>query len=291
MKAALNGILVCLSLTICYCSFAQSSGCAIVDSMVVDVTNNNNGTYDYTFHVYIKGNANAQSVSNTIYSVNDTAVSASCEATTLTQKKVTYGPYTYSYLDSFYLNWKGYKNANCVGTSCDSLLFASLPVQWLSIGCEYSNGSITLIWEVGSEESNRGFDIQWFNGTVWESIGWVDGRGTAFSSYKYHYSFKAMYSGYVRIRQIDFNGNISFSNTVLCCSPKDDLSMSIVNAGESIQFNSHLMTLRVYNSMGVLVSEACQVSSMDLSSLAPDIYIFSASTSSFSKVFKYNKLK
>ena len=90
-----------------------------------------------------------------------------------------------------------------------------LPVTFISFKAEI-NGDVVLVkWATASEENNAGFEVERSaDGKTFEKIGQVTGKGT--SSQTNVYSFTDKYPlpnvSYYRLRQIDENGDFSFSS-------------------------------------------------------------------------------
>ena len=96
---------------------------------------------------------------------------------------------------------------------------APLPVELTSFTASIAGKSVTLKWITASEINNHGFEIQ--RSTLdneWVTVGFKEGNGT--SSEQNNYSFTdniphlSAYKISYRLKQIDFNGNYSFSNAV-----------------------------------------------------------------------------
>lgn len=94
----------------------------------------------------------------------------------------------------------------------------SFPVEWLSFDAEALEGYRSLLtWTTGSEENNSGFEIERaFAGDAtlnWEALGFVDGAGTSSTPTAYRFVDPVPFTGenLYRIRQVDFNGEYSYS--------------------------------------------------------------------------------
>jgi hypothetical protein len=92
-----------------------------------------------------------------------------------------------------------------------------LPVGLIGFSAQPDNGRTVLRWKTASETNNAGFDIQRsFNMSVWETIGFVPGKGTTFELTSYAYSDENPLVGvnYYRLRQLNFDGTAAFSPVV-----------------------------------------------------------------------------
>jgi len=98
-----------------------------------------------------------------------------------------------------------------------------LPVELKLFKGEVTNHVNILYWETFSEQNNRGFEIQCLIEGNWEKIGFVEGIGDSFSEKKYSFQDRNRKYGqtYYRLKQIDFNGNFTYSDVI---SLKNDIS-------------------------------------------------------------------
>jgi hypothetical protein len=92
-----------------------------------------------------------------------------------------------------------------------------VPVELVSFSASLIGSTVNLNWATATELNNSGFEIQRKSANSnWEKIGFVEGNGT--TSEKHTYSFSDNYSGQgtvsYRLKQIDFDGSISYSNVV-----------------------------------------------------------------------------
>jgi len=91
------------------------------------------------------------------------------------------------------------------------VLTGVVPVELTSFTGSISNGIVNLQWQTASEKNNKGFEVQRKIGTKWETISFVNGRGTSSEINKYSYTdnlSKLSVAGNVsyRLRQVDFDG-------------------------------------------------------------------------------------
>ncbi|MEO1257369.1 MAG: T9SS type A sorting domain-containing protein [Bacteroidota bacterium] len=96
--------------------------------------------------------------------------------------------------------------------------FASpLPVEMASFKAEEQAGAVRLTWLVQSEVNNEGFDVQRSsNGSEWQALDFVDGRGTTDLEKEYHFTDPNPFYGtnYYRLMQRDFDGGSEYSKVV-----------------------------------------------------------------------------
>ena len=92
---------------------------------------------------------------------------------------------------------------------------AVFPVEMLSFNARPFSGYVLLDWQTATEKNNEGFDIQRStDGKTWETIGFVQGRGTTQTPQSYAYTDEAPLAGtsYYRLKQVDYNGAFEYSN-------------------------------------------------------------------------------
>jgi hypothetical protein len=110
-----------------------------------------------------------------------------------------------------------------------------LPVTWLSFNANRINNSSTLLeWSTASEISNKGFEVERsFDGVNFSSIGFVKGNGTksTVSPYQFidddNHLITSQAFTYYRLKQIDYNGEFSYSVTKAIQSFKDISTITI----------------------------------------------------------------
>ena len=109
-------------------------------------------------------------------------------------------------------------NTGCLDTLCGGN--TSFPVEWISFDVKKDEQDAVLEWAVGSELNNDYFEVERsLDGYRFESIGFVEGKGT--TNLSSDYSFRdvevTQYARpvlYYRLRQVDTDGSFVFSHTV-----------------------------------------------------------------------------
>lgn len=92
-----------------------------------------------------------------------------------------------------------------------------LSVEWSSFTAISNASHVELIWETCCEVNNAGFEIERKqSATEWQTIGFVQGRGTTSEVQRYSFIDNAAPTGTVlyRLKQIDFDGVFSYSPIV-----------------------------------------------------------------------------
>lgn len=90
-----------------------------------------------------------------------------------------------------------------------------LPVELLTFTANVSGNSVILNWSTASELNNRGFEIE-RKKLDWESIGFVEGRGTTTEQRDYSFVDENLSSGkyQYRLKQLDFDGSYIYSSSI-----------------------------------------------------------------------------
>ncbi len=90
-----------------------------------------------------------------------------------------------------------------------------VPVELISFEAFAINNAVLLKWQTASESNNFGFDVQRSNdGENFKKIGFIQGHNTTSNSQEYCFQDKTIKTGekyFYCLKQIDFNGNISYS--------------------------------------------------------------------------------
>ena len=100
---------------------------------------------------------------------------------------------------------------------------ASIPVELTSFTGSIIDGNVLLNWTTATELNNSGFEVQKGNHTStslsmteWESIGFVQGKGTSTEAHNYSFVDENPAEGkyFYRLKQIDFDGSFEYSNVI-----------------------------------------------------------------------------
>jgi len=150
---------------------------------------------------------------------------------------------------------KVYAEINCV----------KQPVTWLSFSGNSIKEGNNLLWRTASEFNNDRFVIERSinGGRSFVEVGVVVGNGTTTVIHSYEFLDKYTTSGvvYYRLKQIDFNGQYAYSNTITIARGKKFFGLiSIAPIPAVTQLNVNYMTnidglmnVRVYDVVGRLV--------------------------------------
>lgn len=152
---------------------------------------------------------------------------------------------------------------------------AGTPVELISFTASVKTNSVFLTWFTASELNNQGFEIerkQLYNGSSkletekWILIGFVNGKGTTTEQQSYSFSDNFLSEGkfQYRLKQIDYNGNYSYSNIIeveVKLPHKFLLEQNFpnpFNPVSNIRFSlpiSNHVVLKVYDSIGQEIFE------------------------------------
>lgn len=112
----------------------------------------------------------------------------------------------------------------------------ALPVQFLNFKGVQDSEDVLLTWITATEIANEHFEVERsFNGTIFESQGNVKGAGYSYDLNTYNFrdeiiSLKYVSTLYYRIKQVDFDGRISFSEII-------SVDISNINHSNTVSVN------------------------------------------------------
>ena len=92
-----------------------------------------------------------------------------------------------------------------------------VPVELTSFSAAYSEGRVNLTWVTATELNNFGFEVERRDDySSYQTIGFVDGNGTSTNRLTYNFVDDNLTDNryYYRLKQIDFDGSIEYSNEV-----------------------------------------------------------------------------
>ena len=107
---------------------------------------------------------------------------------------------------------------------------APLPIELLNFTGKKTSSGVLLAWETRSEKDNDYFSVEYSpDAKSYKEIGKVKAAGTSNISqnYSFLHSTALNPSNYYRLKQVDFDGNFSYSNILEVSSSDKDIAMKI----------------------------------------------------------------
>jgi hypothetical protein len=190
--------------------------------------------------------------------------------------------------------------------SCSNV-FSSFPVEYLGLSAEKKNDFVQLDWQTASELNNDYFQVERSHDLeAWTVLGRVDGAGTTDKISAYSFKDHSALAGknYYRLRQVDLDGGIEFSNMLevnmefsqgkhlsVYPSPVSDRLQVVLRSPEENKVNY----LRITNTFGqVLMNEVSpnwldlrNEYALDVASLTAGVYILEVKTQKQSYTQKF----
>lgn len=178
-----------------------------------------------------------------------------------------------------------------------------LPVELTSFVAEAKDG-VTLKWTTASEKNNAGFEVERTaasNPAAWEKIGFVKGNGTTSETQAYSFNdSRASGKLQYRLKQIDLDGTVSYSQTVeftVGVPAKFALSQNYpnpFNPSTAIRYDlarTSEVSLKIYDMLGREVSTLVRASqeagrysvSFNASTLASGLYFYRIQAGAFTE--------
>ena len=90
-------------------------------------------------------------------------------------------------------------------------------MELISFSAETDKGLVELKWITATETNNRGFEILRSNDNKnWSIVAFIPGNGTTTIQHTYQYTDEVKITGnyYYKLKQIDYNGEFDFSQTI-----------------------------------------------------------------------------
>lgn len=141
-----------------------------------------------------------------------------------------------------------------------------VPVELTSFTGSSVDGNVTLNWSTATEINNRAFEIERRReNSDFVLIGFVEGKGTTTEQQEYSYIDKnvSVDRYYYRLKQIDFDGTIDYSNEIEVDAAPVSFSLeqnypNPFNPSTKISYSiphKSFVTLKVFDPLGSIVSE------------------------------------
>ena len=158
-----------------------------------------------------------------------------------------------------------------------------LPVTLTAFNAKLTNQGAMLEWTTASEENNDYFAVEMSrDATRFSESAKVSGNGTTESLETYTYEYKNLTAGtyYFRLRQVDFDGQSTYSDVVTLTVEGDRDFLMVNNAVQDIAVIDVTTprAVRILNMAGAVVAEhdlQAGRNNLDVSDLANGMYILS----------------
>ncbi len=161
-----------------------------------------------------------------------------------------------------------------------------LPVSWLGFGANLlSDGSVVLNWSTAAEINSHSFIVQRSaDGNTWSAIGTVRAVGNSVHNHEYAFTDKAVAGAvnYYRIEEIDIDGQIDYSKTIVVRTASGNSMLLFPNPVRNTAANLFLKkdaVVTIYNYSGLKLMEKhfrSGTSLLDVSSLPKGAYLLKA---------------
>ncbi len=184
----------------------------------------------------------------------------------------------------------GILSADGAGTDLTSDIFpvTQLPVTYLNFNGVLQNNEAILTWSTATEINNKGFFVERrSDAQTFTDIGFVQGNGTSVSVNNYTFSDAKLISGnnYYRLKQIDLDGNFSYSPVIKLVF--DKFAWSILgnpssNAWVQLQLDkTHNVSIQIISLSGLVmqtinkgnIGAGTYSIPVDMSHYAPGMYM------------------
>ena len=177
-----------------------------------------------------------------------------------------------------------------------------VPVELTSFNASIKDAGVLLEWTTATEINNMGFEIQRNSSATWETIGFIEGKGTTseITNYQFFNDLSELNNSInlkYRLKQIDFNGVFSYSDIVEIEFSPENYSLSQnypnpFNPSTSISFTitkSTFVTLKIFNILGNEISTLVNqimpsgrhVLKFDATNLPSGIYLYTITAGEF----------
>ena len=204
------------------------------------------------------------------------------------------------HFDDLYLQWNKLNERITQVVPVMGMGETVIPVELTSFTASLTNESVILEWSTLTENNNRGFEIERKKQIEWESIGFVNGRGTTTKPNTYTFTDDKIKAGTYsyRLKQIDFGGSFNYSGVINVnvnipfkfslnqnypnpFNPTTKINFTIPEEGK--------VSLKVYNILGrlvnILIEKKLTAGSYDINfsaeNLPSGIYVYTLSANNY----------
>ncbi len=189
----------------------------------------------------------------------------------------------------------------------------SIPVNLVSFSAEVNKNNVLLSWKTATETNNSGFEIQRKSSesNTWEKVTFVKGQGSSTELMEYSFADNNLMPNKYnyRLKQIDYDGTINYSNIIEVTINELPVSISLeqnypnpFNPETKILFsipNKQVVSLKIFDVLGkevvTLINEELNPGNYskiwNAQNLSSCVYFYQLQTEGISLVKKMNLMK
>lgn len=161
----------------------------------------------------------------------------------------------------------------------------TLPVTLVSFNAKEQNGKALLTWVTSSEINNSHFDVERStDGKTFTKVGEVAGSGNSntVKTYRFVDELTNAKVTYYRLKQVDFNGDFTYSNIINLNSKGLNATSTISiypnPANSSISIDGLTEQAFIYDAVGRVVATITENGLVDVNHLTPGVYFVKTNT-------------
>lgn len=129
------------------------------------------------------------------------------------------------------------------GNSFYTASFSALPVNWGSFTGQWQNSNAILKWSTIEEKNCERYEVEYSkDGRTFDPIGTLKAKGNSITATQYQFNYQPNGSSvyYFRIKQIDIDGNFTYSTVVILQSQKSAIASVFPNPADNGKINLRL---------------------------------------------------
>lgn len=164
----------------------------------------------------------------------------------------------------------------------------ALPVSFMGVKATRKQNDVEVTWQTASEVNNAGFEIERINNNKTEVVGMAKGAGTSVVVNHYLFTdYNQTAQAYYRIKQIDFDGNYSYSPLAFVDGLENKVEITpnpFVNNVSINLKNLNAQKITVYDMQGKVLystevsADSSELVLTDLNNLSNGLYYISVQT-------------
>ena len=197
------------------------------------------------------------------------------------------------------------RGPSCYGNEATAYVPPIVPVELVSFSAMKDKNDVVLSWFTATETNNSGFEVQRKTSGEYESIAFIEGKGTTTEVQNYIFRDNNLLSGSYtyRLKQTDYDGSFAYSDEVEINIEQPSVFYlgqnypNPFNPSTNIKYSipvDGIVTLKVYDLLGkevsTLVNDYKQAGTFDVvfdgSNLASGVYYYQLKTGELSATKK-----